>query len=179
MRIKTLLANGAALLLAAPVLAGCSSDEPKREFTVPKALCGVAVPTDALDRVLPASGKKLSTEFEGPGGAELCTVSVDGQTVLDIAIEHIPADHMSPAGVLTDRLRGFGGESAEDGTIAYRPYAAASVVKCRAADVQKEDITLFVQVTKPGREEASAMRDFMSGYRSAYEKKKPCQKRYS
>ncbi|MFF9281188.1 hypothetical protein [Streptomyces griseosporeus] len=179
MRTKALLAGGAALLLAAPVLAGCSSDEPKQEFAVPKALCGVDVPGDALARLLPASGERVTSRHEDGGGpgAGLCNVSVDGTQVLVVSMERIPADRTSAGKILTERLRGFDQKYAEGGSIAYRAGAAASLVKCRAADVQKEDISLFVQTWKPGRQDESAMKDLISGYTASLKKQQPCLKK--
>ncbi|MGW0287011.1 hypothetical protein ACWDXT_28400 [Streptomyces sp. NPDC003236] len=79
-------------LLTVPVvglaLTACSSDasSAKREYAVPSSLCGTAVPSSALEPLLPA-GKKISSRQSGSQGYARCQVSVDGELVLSSVIE--------------------------------------------------------------------------------------------
>ncbi|MEU0443359.1 hypothetical protein ABZ202_27105 [Streptomyces sp. NPDC006186] len=173
-----LAAAAAALCLTA--VAGCSSDEPKREFTVPEALCGVAVPADALGRLLPASGKELKVEQDGGyvEGTGLCAVWVDSDQVMLVSNERIPAQR-SAYGVMFRRAHVSGHESDQDKDIVYTASVSLSLVKCRGTGVQEEDISTFIETFKPGRPDESAMKELMTGYKAALEKQQPCHKRYS
>jgi hypothetical protein len=174
---KALSLRGGALLLAALAAAGCSSDEPKQEFTVPKALCGVSVPTDALSRLLPASGKRVTTEqVDGQAeGTGLCNVSVDDEQVLVVSTERIPVGE-SARSVLLDRLHVSDPQSAEGGAVAYADRAAASLVECRGAGVDEEDVSTFIKTLEPGRRDAAAMKELISGYTADLRKQQPCHK---
>ncbi|GAA3842120.1 hypothetical protein [Streptomyces chiangmaiensis] len=179
MKSKTYAMRGIPLLVAAMAIAGCSSDEPKREFTVPKALCGVSVPSDALSRLLPSSGKHLAVTEDGnlSDGSSLCNVSVDDKDmVLVISRERIEAGD-SARSILLSRLSVSEQKSAENGAVVYADWAAASLIKCRGADVETEDISTLVKVLKPGRRDESAMKDLISGYTGALEKEQPCKQR--
>jgi hypothetical protein len=165
------------LFVATVAAAGCSSDEPKREFTVPKALCGVSLPTDALSRLLPSSGKHLATDKveSSSNGDGVCNVTVDGDKVLVLDRERIDVGD-SARNILLSRLSIQQQKSAEGGTIAYADWAAVSLVKCRGAGVEKEDISTLVKVLKPARPNESAMKSLISGYTAALNKQGPCKR---
>lgn len=168
--------RGVSLFVAAIAASGCSSDEPKREFTVPKALCGVSVPTDPLSRLLPASGKRISVG-EGGGsseGVQLCKVTADDNDVLMLSRERIDVGD-SARNILFSQLSIQEQKSAVDGTIAYADWAAVSLVKCRGVGVEKEDISTLIKVLKPGRRDESAMKSLISGYTAAFKRQQPCQ----
>ncbi|KUN45569.1 hypothetical protein [Streptomyces olivochromogenes] len=156
---------------------GCSSNEQKQEYTVPKALCGVSVPTDALSHLLPASGKKLTAdEVEGSSeDVRLCKVTVDDVMVLTLSRERIDAGD-SAQHILFSQLSIARPKSAQDGTIAYADQAAVSLIKCRGAGVEKEDISTLVKVLKPARPDESAMKNLISGYTAALNKQGPCKR---
>ncbi|MFF9627152.1 hypothetical protein [Streptomyces griseosporeus] len=177
MNSRRFLAVGAALLLAAAA-GGCSSGGPEREFAVPKALCGVSVPAEALARLLPASGKQLSAErTDGSAqGTGLCEVSVDGDVVLIVSKERITVGR-SAQSILNQRLHVLDQKSAEGGSVAYVDHAAVSLVKCRGADVEEEDISTLIQTLKPGRKDEAAMKDLITGYTTSLKKQQPCLKK--
>nr|WSY51304.1 hypothetical protein OG999_15065 [Streptomyces sp. NBC_00886] len=174
MRHKTHILRGVSFLVAAAAAAGCSAEKPSREFTVPKSLCGVSVPTDALSRLLPASGKQLTAEAEGStNDVLLCTVSVDDVRVLTLSRERIDAGD-SARHILFTQLSIARPKFAEGSTIAYADHAAVSLLKCRGADVVEEDISTLVNVLKPARPDESAMKSLISAYTAAVKKQGPC-----
>ncbi|MEV0736257.1 hypothetical protein AB0I51_09845 [Streptomyces sp. NPDC050549] len=173
--------RGVSILAAvtAVATAGCSADNPSREFTVPKALCGVSVPVDALSRLLPASGKKLTTEAEGStDDVLLCKVSVNDVRVLTLSRERIVAGD-SARHILYTQLRITQPKFTEGTSIAYTDDAAVSLLKCRGADVEKEDISTLVKVLKPARSDESAMKSLISDYTAKVKKQGPCKKQIS
>ncbi|MET7489990.1 hypothetical protein [Streptomyces sp. NPDC005538] len=171
---KAYVLRSVSTVVAAITAAGCSADKPSREFTVPKALCGVSVPTDALSQLLPASGKHLTTEAEGStDDVLLCTVSVDDVMVLTLSRERIVAGD-SARHILFSQLRIARPKSAEGSTIVYADNAAVSLLKCRGAGVEKEDISTLVKVLKPARPDEAAMKNLISSYTAAIKKEGPC-----
>ncbi|MEU9545792.1 hypothetical protein [Streptomyces mirabilis] len=176
MRHKTYILRGVSFVVAAVAVAGCSTEKPSREFTVPKTLCGVSVPTDALSHLLPASGRNLTAEAEGStDDVQLCKVNVDDVMVLALSRERINAGD-SAQHILLSQLSIARPKSAQDGTIAYADEAAVSLVKCRGADVEEEDISTLVNVLKPARPNESAMKSLISGYTAALNKQEPCKR---
>jgi len=178
-RHKTKTLRGVSIVAAAvavAVAAGCSADKPNREFTVPKALCGVSVPVDALSQLLPASGKKITTEAEGStDDVLLCKVSVDDVRVLTLSRERIVAGD-SARHILFTQLRITQPKFTEGTSIAYVDHAAVSLLKCRGAGVEEEDISTLVKVLKPARPNESAMKSLISAYTATVKKQGPCKK---
>jgi hypothetical protein len=177
LRCKTYALRGISLFVATVTAAGCSADEPKREFAVPKALCGVSVPTDALSRLLPSSGKQLATDKveSSSNGDGLCNVTVDSDKVLVLDMERIDVGD-SARNILRSRLSIQQQKSTEGGAIAYADWAAVSMVQCRGAGVEKEDISILIKVLKPARPNESAMKSLISGYTASLKKQQPCKK---
>ncbi|MET8562029.1 hypothetical protein ABZV75_16090 [Streptomyces flaveolus] len=158
---------------------GCSSEESKREFTVPKSLCGVSVPADALSRLLPASGKHITADQSGSldDGSGVCAVKVDADTVLEVSGERIDAGD-SARNILRSRLSVHQDQkSAENNSIAYADHAAVSLIRCRGADIQEEDISTLIKVLKPARPDESAMKKLIQGYTRSLKGQEPCKAR--
>ncbi|MFF4492110.1 hypothetical protein ACFY0F_37580 [Streptomyces sp. NPDC001544] len=166
------------MVVIAAVATSCSTEEPSRDFSVPENLCGLSVPTDALSRLLPASGKILTTgKVDGSRDDDLlCKVTVDGDMVLTLSREHIDAGD-SARHILLRQLSIGKQKSAERGTIAYAESAAVSLLQCRGSGVEKEDISTLVKVLEPARPNESAMRSLISGYTAALKKTGPCSRR--
>lgn len=176
MRPSSSVLFGSLLFVAVTAVAGCSSDASGQRFAVPRELCGVAVPADALSRLLPASGERLTVEPKGSldDGSALCGVKVDKETVLQVSGERIDAGD-SARHILRSRLSIQEQKSSEGNTIAYSGQAAVSLVKCRGGDVE-EDISTLVRVLKPGRPNESAMKELMRGYTASLKKRQPCKR---
>ncbi|MFI9252862.1 hypothetical protein [Streptomyces sp. NPDC053069] len=170
--------RGVSLLVAALTAAGCSSDAPRQDFTVPKALCGISVPTDALSQLLPASGKQLAAERTGSldEGSALCTVKVDGATVLEVSGERIDAGD-SARNILRSRLSIQDPKSSDTGSIAYADHAAASLIKCRGSEVEVEDVSTVIKTLKPARADEPAMKKLTQGYTNSLKAQNPCKKK--
>jgi hypothetical protein len=178
-RHKTYILRGVSTVVAAVAAVtatGCSAEKPSREFTVPKGLCGVSVPVDALSRLLPASGKTLTTEAEGStDDVLLCTVDVDDVMVLALSRERIVAGD-SARHILYTQLRITEPKFTEGTSIAYADDAAVSLLKCRGAGVEKEDISTLIKVLKPARSDEAAMKSLITDYTARVKKQGPCKK---
>ncbi|MFF2203935.1 hypothetical protein [Streptomyces sp. NPDC058145] len=164
------------LILVAVTMVGCTSETHEQEFTVPKTLCGVSVPTHALAQLLPESGERLTVERRGSldDGSALCGVKVDEDTVLQVSGERIDAGD-SARHILRSRLSIPEQKSAEGDSIAYADHAAVSLIKCRGADVQ-EDVSTLVKVLKPARPDESSMKELIQGYTASLKKQQVCKR---
>ncbi|WP_439940607.1 hypothetical protein [Streptomyces sp. BBFR115] len=167
--------TGLSLVLVAVGTAGCSADKPEREFAVPKVVCELPVPTDALSKLLPASGSRIAVPEHAfnVDGEGLCKVSVDDDVVLRVSRERIDVGD-SAYFILHRRASVQDPKSTQDRSVAYADRAAASLIKCRGAGVNKEDISIFIDVLKPGRPDEDAMKSLITGYTAAYQKQQPC-----
>ncbi|MGW5202236.1 hypothetical protein [Streptomyces spiralis] len=167
--------RGVSTVAVMAVAVGCSSGEAKREFAVPKSLCGVSVPTDALSRLLPASGKNLDVQQVGDidQGNDLCNLTVDGTMVLVVSRERVDTGD-SAQHILVSRVHASQRKAADNGAIAYTDHAAVSMIKCRGAGIEVEDISTFIKVLKPARPDEAAMRNLITDYTTTYKKQQPC-----
>ncbi|MEV7287415.1 hypothetical protein AB0O01_23060 [Streptomyces sp. NPDC093252] len=152
------------------------SEGAARGFAVPEALCGVAVPRDALSRLLPASGEELTVDDEGrlSDGSALCKVNVDGhEMVLTLSSERIDAGD-SARDILRSRLRVTDPKTAENGRIANSRVGALSLLHCQDSNGTPEDISTLVEVQEPGRQDEGALRELVAGYAGELEEKGEC-----
>ncbi|MBX7550491.1 hypothetical protein ABZX95_11290 [Streptomyces sp. NPDC004232] len=175
MRYASHALRGISLFVAALTAVGCSAEESKKDFTVPKALCGVSAPADAFSQLLPASGKRLTIEPTGSleDGSAVCTVKVDGDMVLVVSGERIVAGD-SARDILRRRLSVQDQKSAANRSIAYDDHAAVSLIKCRGTKVEQEDVSILIKVLKPGRPDETAMKQLTEGYTASFQIHNPC-----
>ncbi|MFD8915841.1 hypothetical protein [Streptomyces sp. NPDC059575] len=156
-------------------VSGCSSDEPKRDFAVPGQLCGVAVPTAPLSKLLPASGGKLTVKAPTAGDdlGIVCEVDVDGQQVLSVERERVGSGRSAWNIASYDHRIGQVKSGAGD-MIAYVGKAAVSIVPCVQKEQRDNSVSTYIQTVKPGRADESAMKGLISGYTAALTKQRPC-----
>ncbi|MET8803943.1 hypothetical protein [Streptomyces sp. NPDC004546] len=138
----------------------------------------MSVPSKALSQLLPSSGKRLAVERTGSldEGSGLCTVKVDGATVLEVSGERIDSGD-SARNILRSRLSIQDPKSAENNAIAYADHAAASLIKCRGTDVEEEDISTLIKTLKPAHADEPAMKQLIQGYTNSLKAQSPCKER--
>jgi hypothetical protein len=153
--------------------AGCS-DEQKREYALPKALCGVSVPEKALSELLP-SGERLTADESTPVADAIttCKVTVDGDMVLSIERESREPG-ASARDIAVDQLSVKQPKSTAQRSVAYADWAAVSIVKCRGQSSTDEDISVAIKVLEPGHRSEAAMKELILGYTSSFQKQQPC-----
>lgn len=135
----------------------------------------MSVPADALSRLLPASGERITVDQSGSldDGSVVCAVKVDADTVLEVSGERIDAGD-SARSILRSRLSVQDQKSAEKNSLAYVDRAAVSLIRCRGTDTQEEDISTLIKVLKPARPDESAMRKLIRGYTRSLKEQEPC-----
>ncbi|MEU9604433.1 hypothetical protein [Streptomyces sp. NPDC048057] len=76
-------ASSAAIGVLVLTASGCSSDEPaKKTYAVPESLCGVVVPSDVLEAVLPSADEVTTRASANTFGRKTCLVIADGNIVV-------------------------------------------------------------------------------------------------
>lgn len=162
-------------LAALGLLAAGCSDDPQRGFALPNQLCGVTVPSGALSKLLPASGDELRVSGRAPGEAEAgsCEVSVDGDTVLTLKRETAAAGR-SAWNILSYDHGAGQAEKADGDKVAYTAGAAVSLVRCTSGGREDDALGTYVTTADPGRKDAAAMKELVTGYTAALEKLDVC-----
>ncbi|MEU0007367.1 hypothetical protein ABZ079_24575 [Streptomyces sp. NPDC006314] len=173
MRQRTLTSLLAAVVLGAA--AGCSSGGQEREFAIPKNLCGVAVPSGPLARILPPTGKSLDQRKGTPSAQAVtgCEVTVDGDVVLTVEGERIKSGRSAWIIASYDHRIGHV-KSGDGGAIAYVGRAAVSVVPCPREGDRQEAVSTYIRTLKPWRQDESAMRQLIRGYTASLKTLQPC-----
>ncbi|MFB7577957.1 hypothetical protein [Streptomyces hydrogenans] len=158
-----------AALAFALLASGCSqAKEEKRAFEVPDALCGTPVPAELLSPVLPAGGTRIEEEREDKHGAQYCTVSVDGTSVLHAEWswwgegKRTTQVASSQLGVKLDE------HVSDDGTYTYADKGGVSRVTCPEPSVptRKGEMELYAQIyiAHNGRPDEAAMEKLIQAY---------------
>ncbi|MFF5442000.1 hypothetical protein [Streptomyces achromogenes] len=152
-------------------LASCSEDEPEREYSLPRTVCGTAIDAEALAKFLPP-GKKVSTEVTASSSkATRCAVSVDGKRVVYTAQEWW--NDMSvlefAKGLTLDKVE----HQTEDNRYAYSGNQAFGKTEdCR----NSLDQVLYTAVLATGSKhsDAAAMKQLITKYTEAVQRSGVC-----
>ncbi|MFF5092777.1 hypothetical protein [Streptomyces niveus] len=118
--------------------AGCS-EEGAQEYEVPKALCGVDVPADVLDPLLP-DGEKISERSKTASGAKRCYVSVDDKVALSTSVEWYEAD--TPVAEVAEKTIGAdpGDKVTADKRYSYSGKGGAGLIRCEDSSAIDKDV---------------------------------------
>lgn len=168
------LARVASLLAAGLALAACSSgsSEEKREYTVPSSLCGTAVPSSALEPLLP-SGKKISSLKSGPSGFTRCRLAVDGQVAVTSIIEQWESG--TTLRNMAYGTYGLKSDSIKKEESRYIISTSTAVEHASCSKLQKEGHEVFTMIRKEhGSVETAAMEKVITEFTEAVSKSKQC-----
>ena len=171
----------ATLLCLGSTLSACTGGGQKsreREYATPRSLCGVAVPAEPLESLLPP-GKEIDQLTKNPTDTvQRCVVSVDGDEILRINQEWwekgVTAEQF--AADLSYVEPGDDVVSGKDGTYAAWEKGAVTRVECR--DPGNDDTALFLVAHSfgPGTSsDAATMRKFIAAYAEGYTRSKECE----
>ncbi|MFD5076992.1 hypothetical protein [Streptomyces sp. NPDC058371] len=163
------------MLVAFGTLVGCSASTEKKEYDVPKALCGVSMDRDLVSGFLPA-GKKIDIQEKNPvPSRERCQVNIDGKVALvasqewwqkgdnitDVADAHPQLDSVQPTANGTYVISGTGG--------------VARAKSCTSPDHVDHVLYTAMQVYTPEQRDASAMKRLITRYTKEVERSSKCQ----
>ncbi|MFJ9110825.1 hypothetical protein [Streptomyces sp. NPDC102283] len=173
--IGRVVSLSAAVALAAP-LSACSGDEPpKKAYTVPTSLCGVAVDPALVKAALPG-GDSLTTATQKPNGGTIrCNLSVDGKLVLSLAqawwSEGQTAATISQGYSNTDE-----GILSEDERFLHTDRAGVgkTVPSCKASEHPEQDLYVAVETRDSGVDDPAAIERLLVAYTKAVEGTAAC-----
>jgi hypothetical protein len=165
-----------ACLAAFCTLVGCSGPEERKEYSVPKALCGVAVDRQVVSELLPP-GKQIKVAEKHPVNRRTeCQVNVDGKAALIASQEWWEdSDSILDVAASVPQL-----ESAKhtDDSNTYIQSGTGAVMKAKTCvSPDHPDHTLFttVEVHADGVNNADAVKKLITGYTRDVEGSKTCQ----
>ncbi|MFI6086099.1 hypothetical protein ACIBBB_35095 [Streptomyces sp. NPDC051217] len=121
------------------VLLASACSEPAEEYEVPQALCGVEVPGDVLDPLLPGGGK-VSERSKTASGVKRCYVSVDDKVALSTSIEWYEAD--TPVAEIAEKTIGAdpGDRVTGDKRYSYSGKGGAGLIRCEDSSTIDKDV---------------------------------------
>ncbi|MGW2080574.1 hypothetical protein ACWCOW_27155 [Streptomyces sp. NPDC001939] len=153
------------------LLAACSSPAPKRQYALPKSLCGIKISGAALEPVLPP-GKKISAQSTSAVGTSRCRLQVDGKIIFSSSIEQRDID----ATARDVAVFAFGvnpdDASTANGRFIYSKTGAVGRVECPNSTAAEAN--LWVTARVPDASSASDMRHFIEEYAAATAKSGAC-----
>ena len=164
------VALGAALLLV--VSASCSSPSPKREYALPKDLCGTQISSATLEPVLPP-GQKISAQPTSAVGVQRCRLQVDGKTVLSVSTEKRAAGASARDVAMTALGVDPSDTGADNRQLIYSKTGAVNKVECPAS--ASSDSSLWVTARASHASASSDMRRLVEQYAATIAKTDACQ----
>ncbi|MFE4910526.1 hypothetical protein ACFRCX_03015 [Streptomyces sp. NPDC056652] len=161
------LTAGLGVLSFVLLVSACS--EPAQPYETPKALCGVDVPAEVLDPLLP-EGEKVSERSRTASGVKRCYVSVDDKVALSTSVEWYEAG--TPVAEIASKTIGAdpGDTVTADKRYSYSGKGGAGLMRCEEPSTIDKDVDgdLYATVRVGGDPaDASAVLKFIEAYTSA------------
>ncbi|MFC8827129.1 hypothetical protein ACFT9I_17515 [Streptomyces sp. NPDC057137] len=159
------------------LVSGCSEPTREKEYEVPKALCGVEVPADVLDPLLPA-GEKVAERSKTASGVKRCYVSVDDEVALSTSIEWYEAD--TPVAEVAEKTIGAGPDDkvTTDKRYSYSGKGGAGLIECEDSSEMGKGVDgdLYTTVRVGGDSaDASAVLKVIEAYTTTVPKAGACE----
>ena len=163
-----------AVLAVGPAMTACSSGSSpeKREYATPSSLCGTAMPSAALEPLLPA-GKKISSVKSGSAGFTRCRLVIDGKVAVTSVVEQWkPGTSLSDVAYGTDGIKS-GDVKKETAQYIVTDWQAVGRVACGTVD--KGGHALFATIREEhGKAGAAAMQKAVTSLTDAVAKSGQC-----
>lgn len=167
---RFVITTGATLLLT---LSACSGDQERRDYKIPRSLCGTEIDTAKFSAFLP-SGEELTTKASTPTpNAKKCAVSVDGELIAQTSQEWW--DNMS----VQEFARGLTLDAQEnqskDGKYVYSgDQAFGKTTGCTSSKHPSQ--VLYTAIQFPGSEhrDADSMKEMITAYTKSVQESSSC-----
>jgi hypothetical protein len=162
-----------ALVIAfATALSGCSGDEAKREYAIPRTLCGIAIDSDDLTPFLP-TGKKITVQGTSGGGINRCKVIVDGKIVATTTQAWLE-DGRTTAYFATGQALDTLNHSADGDRFRYSGNEAFGKTRNCVDTKYEQELYAAVQISGSKHHDADAMKRLIISYTSQVEQSAEC-----
>lgn len=153
-------------------LSGCSGDDTKREYAVPRTLCGIAIDSDDLAPFLPA-GKEIRTKGTSGGGINRCRVIVDDKIAATTTRAWLE-DNRTTAYFATGQALGALNHSADGARFRYSGNEAFGKTRNCVDTEYEQELYTAVQISESKHRDADAMKRLIFSYTSQVEQSAEC-----
>ncbi|MFD5266090.1 hypothetical protein [Streptomyces sp. NPDC058335] len=168
---KPILLSTAALMLLL-LLSGCGSEEQKRNYAIPRALCGLAVDGEALTNILPG-GDKVTVKDRSYPGTQGCQVIVDGVLIVT-AVQMWVDEGQTAAFVAATHSIDTVDRSAEKGRYQYSGYEAYGKTHGCVDTKYKQELYAVIQAPSSKKPDPEAMKRLIVSFTKSVEKSAEC-----
>ncbi|MDX3639017.1 hypothetical protein [Streptomyces sp. MB09-02B] len=164
-------------LAVTTAIAACSGGggEEEKNYTVPSALCGIALKPVLLGAFLPG-GDSISVKPASPnGGTKRCDVIVDGAvTVRQIQTWWSTGESASTVAAAYDKMED--GQVTDDNRYLYSGTGAVgkTSASCKSSDHLDQNMYAVIQVFTPDRSDSDAMKKLITAYTKELEDSSRC-----
>jgi hypothetical protein len=153
-------------------LSGCSGEAAKREYAVPRTLCGTAINSDDLAPFLPA-GKEIRTKSTSGGGINRCRVIVDDKIAATTTQAWLEDDRTT-AYFATGQALGALNHSADGDRFRYSGNEAFGKTRNCVDTKYGQELYTAVQISGSEHRDADAMKRLIISYTSQVEQSAEC-----
>ncbi|MEU6668216.1 hypothetical protein [Streptomyces sp. NPDC046727] len=156
------------------LISGCSEPVAKKEYDVPRALCGMPVDSGLLSPFLPAGKKVRVVETRPVPSRKLCRVDVDGKWALMANLQWWEEDVDVSTVVLANPQTDKSAQSTDDDFF-YTGSGAVKLVKgCKNRDHTRHLLYTSVQLSDPDRGDTAAMKKLATAFTEAVGRSDEC-----
>ncbi|MET9447510.1 hypothetical protein [Streptomyces cinerochromogenes] len=167
------LVAATAALAALGLIVGCSASDDKKDYDVPRALCGVSVDPDLVSPFLPAGEKIRMSETRPVPSRKNCRVDVDGKWALMANLEWW-GDDTSISTVASGNPQLEKAQLSPDGNVYSGTGAVALVDGCKNPRHAQQLLFTSLRVRDPDLGDVSAMKKLATTYTEAVGRSDEC-----
>ncbi|MGX1272718.1 hypothetical protein [Streptomyces phaeoluteigriseus] len=162
----------AALTALLLLVSGCGNEEQKRNYAIPRSLCGMNVDSEALASFLPA-GQKVTVKDRSYPGTKGCQVIVDG-TLIVTAVQTWVDEGRTAAFVAASQSLDTVDRSAEEGRYQYSGYEAYGKTHGCVDTKYKQELYAVIQAPSSEHHDPDAMKRLIVSFTKSVEESAEC-----
>ncbi|WP_146046259.1 hypothetical protein [Streptomyces cahuitamycinicus] len=169
---KYSLISAAILTTLTLAITGCGRAEQKREYAIPRTLCGTTVNSDALAPFLP-TGQKIRVKDNSYSGAKGCEVIVDRKLIFTTSQVWLDEGNTT-AFVAARQALDMTRHSADSGRFQYSEYEALGKTRGCVDTKYKQELYTIMQASGSKHRDAESMKRLIISYTKQVEKSDEC-----
>ncbi|GGR99210.1 MULTISPECIES: hypothetical protein [Streptomyces] len=165
---------GATVITVLGLVAACSEPAPKKEYAVPKALCGVPVNPGLLSPFLPAGNTVKVGESRPVPSRKMCRVDVDGTWAVMADLQWWE-DDVDVSTVVTANPETEKSAQSTDDDFFYASTGAVKLVKgCKNPVHARHLLYTSIQVNDSDLGDTAAMKNLSAAFTDAVKRSREC-----
>lgn len=163
----------AAVLGMLSLIVGCSGADDKKEYDVPRALCGVSVDPDLVAPFLPPGKKIRMSETRPVPSRKICRLDVDSKWAMMANVEWWPEDASSVT-VASGNPQLEKAQLSSDGNLYSGTGAVALVKGCKNPHHNQQLLYSSLRANDSDLGDVSAMKKLAAAYTEAVRRSDEC-----